>query len=249
MRPWLVANLRRFTYLVPRPVSLRVKGRAEIFFWKAELDRYARWYEGGPLYGLPSPSPEQRVEGHSRAVNAAITFLELVQCPRYLQALDLDADALAGKRVLDVGCGPFPNLFAFEDCERHGVDPLAERYRAAGYPLDVWESQGFTYHASPAESMPFPDGYFDAVVSVNAIDHVDDITKVAAEIRRVIRPGGLLRMQVNYHRPTVTEPVSLDDVSFRRQFEWLESLCMPVRMPLSCAIVHDAIMCVSTITP
>lgn len=201
-----------------------MKGRAEIFFWRAELERYVRWYQGGSLYDLPPPSAEQRVTGHTLPVNAAMTFLTVVQFPRYLSALDLDAGDLAGKRVLDVGCGPFPNLLAFEGCERHGIDPLVERYREAGYPLEEWTAAGFEYHAAPAEQMPFPGHHFDAVVSVNALDHVDDIAAVAREIGRVLRPGGRLRIQVNYHRPTVTEPVSLDDRAVEGHFAWASPL-------------------------
>lgn len=224
LRPRAVATLRRFTYLVPTSLSRRVKGQAEIFFWKAELERYLRWYGGEPLYGFPGPTPEQRVIGHTPELNAAMTFLRVVQFPRYLTALDLDAGALAGKRVLDVGCGPFPNLLVFEDAERHGLDPLVDRYRAAGYPLDRWSQDGFTYHRAPAEAMPFADGHFDALVSVNAVDHVDDFAAVAREIRRVLRPGGLLRMQVNYHRATVTEPISIDDAALREHFGWVAGL-------------------------
>jgi ubiquinone/menaquinone biosynthesis C-methylase UbiE len=224
LRPALLARFRRFTYLVPAPLARVVKGRAEVFFWRAELERYVSWYYGGKLYGLPPPTPEQRVTGHSPEVNAATTFLRVVQYPRYLGALALDADALEGERVLDVGCGPLPNLLVFAACERHGIDPLVDRYRQAGYPLELWEREGFTYHHAPAERMPFPDAYFDTVVSVNAVDHVDDFAAVAREIRRVLRPGGRLRLQINYHRPTVTEPVSLDDEVIRRNFAWVPRL-------------------------
>jgi ubiquinone/menaquinone biosynthesis C-methylase UbiE len=224
LRPAAVAKLRRFTYLVPPSLSRRVKGHAEIFYWKAELERYVSWYNGETLHGTPPPAPEERVTGHTPAIDAAMTFVKLAQYRRYQDALDLVPRALVGKRVLDVGCGPLPNLLVFEDCERHGVDPLVNRYRAAGYPLDTWSAEGFTYHCAPAEKMPFSDDYFDAVVSVNAVDHVDDFNAVAQEIQRVLRPDGLLRMQVNYHRPTVTEPVSLNDAAMQASYRWVPGL-------------------------
>jgi SAM-dependent methyltransferase len=224
LRPAAVATLRRFTYLVPPSLSRRVKRRAEIFFWKAELERYRRWYDGEPLYGMDPPGPQERVAGYSRETNATMTFLRVYQFQRYRDALQLGPDALAGLRVLDVGCGPFANLLAFCDAERHGLDPLVDRYRAAGYPLEEWTREGFTYHQAHAEHMPFPDGHFDVVLSVNAIDHVDALGAVATEIRRVLRPGGRLRLQVNYHPPTVTEPVHIDDDIMRRHFGWASEL-------------------------
>jgi ubiquinone/menaquinone biosynthesis C-methylase UbiE len=74
-----------------------------------------------------------------------------------------------------------------------------------------------------AEKLPYPDNYFDAVLSVNALDHVDDFDQVAAEIQRVVKPGGEIRFEVEYHAPTVTEPLSLDDNKVREAFsksEW-----------------------------
>ena len=35
--------------------------------------------------------------------------------------------------------------------------------------------------------MPFEDGFFDAVISVNAIDHVNDFAETAKEIKRVLK--------------------------------------------------------------
>ncbi len=224
LRPVAVATLRRFTYALPMPLSRRLKRRAETFFWKAELERYCRWYEGETLYGLAPPGPEVRVSGFSPETNAAMTFLHVYQEERYRDALHLDHTALAGRRVLDVGCGPFPSLLAFDDAERHGLDPLVDRYRAAGYPLKEWTRSGFAYHQAPAEQMPFPADHFDVVVSVNAIDHVDDFGLVVNEIRRVLRPGGEFRLQVNYHPPTVTEPVNIDDEVMRSHFTWATDL-------------------------
>ncbi len=43
-----------------------------------------------------------------------------------------------------------------------------------------------------AEDLPFPDGYFDLVISREMIEHVEDDVKLIKELRRVLCPGGYL---------------------------------------------------------
>ena len=196
----------------------------ELRFWSWMLERYVRWYRGEEtLNGVrrpPTPDPLDR----SVVEAATTTFCELFQETKYVTDLSLHPLALAGLKVLDVGCGPFASLQAFADCDRHGIDPLIDAYRSLGYPLDAWARRGFTYHCAPAEAMPFEDASFDAVVSVNAIDHVDDFAATAAEIRRVLRPHGVFRMHVHYHEATSTEPLELDDDVFLAHYGWVEGL-------------------------
>jgi SAM-dependent methyltransferase len=40
--------------------------------------------------------------------------------------------------------------------------------------------------------LPFPDGHFDYLISMEGIEHVQDRHKVLAEFRRVLKPGGTL---------------------------------------------------------
>ncbi len=42
-----------------------------------------------------------------------------------------------------------------------------------------------------AEDIPFPDSHFDTVVSIHVLCSVADQSRALAEIRRVLRPGGL----------------------------------------------------------
>jgi SAM-dependent methyltransferase len=44
----------------------------------------------------------------------------------------------------------------------------------------------------PAEALPFPDGTFDAVACLEALEFTPDPDAVLAELARVLRPGGLL---------------------------------------------------------
>jgi ubiquinone/menaquinone biosynthesis C-methylase UbiE len=134
----------------------------------------------------------------------------------------LDAGFYRGKRLLDIGCGPRGSLaWASRANRRVGLDPLADEYRALGA-----DGHDMEYVAARAEEMPFEDGAFDVVSSLNSFDHVDDPARTVAEIKRVTARGGhfLLAVEVG-HEPTETEPHSLSwDASdlFEPEFEIVE---------------------------
>lgn len=124
----------------------------------------------------------------------------------YTEEFGLTPDDYAGKRVLDIGCGPRGSLeWAKEASERIGLDPLAEEYRVLGI-----DRHSMAYVAGGAEAMPFTDRHFDIVTAFNSLDHVDDVQASIEEMTRVTRPGGmaLIIVEVN-HRPTPTEPQTL----------------------------------------
>lgn len=118
----------------------------------------------------------------------------------------LTAADFAGRRVLDVGCGPRGSLeWASGAARRVGLDPLVERYRSLGIDRHAME-----YVAAPAERMPFADAAFDVVATLNALDHVDDPEAAIAEITRVAAPGAIWLVTVEVDHPaTATEPHSL----------------------------------------
>lgn len=49
-----------------------------------------------------------------------------------------------------------------------------------------------------AESLPFADGIFDVVVSQEVLEHVRDPFRAMREMRRVLKPGGLIYCQVPF---------------------------------------------------
>ena len=140
----------------------------------------------------------------------------------FTDLVGLDAGFYRGKSVLDIGCGPRGSLeWAREASRRVGLDPLADDYRALGTDAHAME-----YVAGASEEMPFEDDEFDVVTSINSLDHVDDLARTVAEIKRVTRPGGhfVLAVEVG-HDPTWTEPQSLSwDVRalFEPEFELVE---------------------------
>jgi len=90
--------------------------------------------------------------------------------------------SLAGTDVAEIG-GSVPVEWVRERgvASWTGVDP----HRSAR------TEDGYQVLAAPAEAMPLPAGSVDAVFSSNALEFVD-VPAVLAEVRRVLRPGGLL---------------------------------------------------------
>lgn len=99
-------------------------------------------------------------------------------------------------RVLEAGCGT-----------GHFAQSLADRYGWPMFPLDLgWE--GLEYGKGlgierltqgDIQSLPYRDGAFDAVVSMDVIVHMPmgDEYKPMQEFQRVLQPGGFLALRAS----------------------------------------------------
>jgi len=57
-----------------------------------------------------------------------------------------------------------------------------------------------------AHSLPFQDEAFELIVSMNAFEHYHDPVRVAAELRRVLKPGGRLLVRTAFLQPLHEPP-------------------------------------------
>jgi SAM-dependent methyltransferase len=100
---------------------------------------------------------------------------------------------LAGRRVLDVGCGlgQWAALMALHGAEVWAVD-ISPESCATARRCAALNGVADRVHVSvgSALELPFPDGSFDAVHGQNIIHHLD-AAAFGAEVARVLRPGGL----------------------------------------------------------
>ncbi len=195
----------------PRLDDLDEKQKVEARFWDQFVWRTIDWYEGKipELFGQPLPKAELKETRYSLRENAIRTWINASR-NRYFNSLQVNEDSFIDCRVLDIGCGPLPNLKWFNGADRYGIDHLISVYKYIGFPLENYDPP-ITYFDAPAEKIPVEDNFFDIVISVNAIDHVDDFGAVAKEIARVLKPTGKLRLHAHYHQATNAEPCELND--------------------------------------
>ena len=100
-------------------------------------------------------------------------------------------EMIRGKEVLEIATGP--GLLAKR------VAPAARRMIATDYSDGMIAEakkgdcpSNLTFEMADAMSLPYADGSFDAVIIANALHIVPDPGKALNEIKRVLRPGGLL---------------------------------------------------------
>lgn len=119
--------------------------------------------------------------------------------------------------LLDVGCGTcfyFPLLAPHAE-RLTGIDlciPMLDQAR------ELIQAKGITnceIRESSALELPFEDASFDVVHSWDFLHHVPDVHRAAAEIERVLKPGGrYIAVEPNVMNPSITH------YHARRRVEW-----------------------------
>jgi SAM-dependent methyltransferase len=115
-------------------------------------------------------------------------------------------------RTLEIGLGygTVSGLLASEGADYHGLDiargpveMVRGRLTQLGQPERVEQVvQG------SALSIPWPDGHFDALVSIGCLHHTGNLAGCVDEVRRVLAPGGIAMIMV-YNRDSLRQLVVL----------------------------------------
>lgn len=93
------------------------------------------------------------------------------------------------QKTLDIGCGgaPYAKYFPY----RIGFD------HAAGPGVDV---------VGDAHALPFADASFERILCTEVLEHLVDPPKAIAEMRRVLKPGGILVLTTRFVFPLHDAP-------------------------------------------
>ncbi|MFC9227744.1 class I SAM-dependent methyltransferase [Streptomyces decoyicus] len=107
------------------------------------------------------------------------------------------AGDVAGRRILDAGCGSGPLSAALRDrgAAVTGIDASAGMLALAQRRLGT---EAALHVVDLSDPLPFADGAFDDVVASLVLHYLEDWGPTPAEVRRVLRPGGRLIASVQH---------------------------------------------------
>lgn len=90
------------------------------------------------------------------------------------------------QRILEIGCGNGWNMSRFAQYGRvaYGLDAVPERVELARAHGPALLADGLR--------LPFADGSLDMIYIQHVLHHIGDVDRALAEVRRCLRPGGVL---------------------------------------------------------
>lgn len=129
-------------------------------------------------------------------------LLSYGQDRRWKRQLVSLADPRPGTEALDLACGTgdIALSLAGRGARVVGLDITHRMLQLASDKQGARTSKA-AFVAGDMMALPFPDNRFDVVTTGYGIRNVPDITTAIAEMRRVLRPGGLL-LSLDFNRPS-----------------------------------------------
>jgi len=121
--------------------------------------------------------------------------------------------AQASGHVLEIGAGDGANLPLYPpDIRLTFLEPNPHLHPHLDQMCSEQDVLCESIVEASGESIPFPDDHFDTVVSIHVLCSVNNQSQVLAEIRRVLRPGGLFLFLEHVTAPPHTPTYHLQRV-------------------------------------
>ncbi len=130
-----------------------------------------------------------------------------------------------GLRILDFGCGPGTISVglakAVEPGELHGIDMEESQIELAKEVARFNGRSNAHFQVADITDMPFEDGFFDVAHCHNVLMHVPDTQAALAEVKRVLKSGGIISCREMICESSFTEP---DFGVIRKAWDMFEDL-------------------------
>lgn len=152
------------------------------------------------------------------------TFIFSENTNEHLHRYALAMELAPGLSVLDIACGEGygSNLLAGVAAKVAGVDIDAATIQ---YAAQKYQAPNLQFITGACHAIPFPDQSFDLVVSFETIEHHDQHQAMMQEIKRVLKPAGILIISSpdkKYYsdEPNYKNPFHVKEL-YQREFETL----------------------------
>jgi SAM-dependent methyltransferase len=146
-----------------------------------------------------------RFEGSEAAPRYSREYFEAQEAFRYGREPEIFSFAqftrYHGQRVLEVGVGAGADFLQWvrAGADAHGIDLTPEGIHHARERLAAYGLRAADLRVADCEALPYADDTFDLVYSWGVVHHTPDTRRAVAEIVRVCRPGGRVKLMI-YHR-------------------------------------------------
>jgi 2-polyprenyl-3-methyl-5-hydroxy-6-metoxy-1,4-benzoquinol methylase len=161
-------------------------------------------YDWKNRIGTPRFSAEWFAEADARFIHAARLF---ATDARPFDRI-IPFDRLAGKRVLEIGCGMglHSELMARAGAQVHAIDISPTSIEATRRRFALKGLSG-NIEQMDAEGLPFGAATFDFIWSWGVIHHSARTARIVREMHRVLKPDGSCRVMV-YNRSGIIVPIT-----------------------------------------
>ena len=166
--------------------------------------QYLRCQECGLVSLYPKPSPQALIKDYQDYLPVQaedVAMWEMMMKPVVDRSADLiESKAKTGRgRLLDIGCG---YGFFLREMQSRGwqVEGIEISGSGRGYLQNRW---GIDVYSEPLEDLSLRDNSFDVVTLFYVIEHVPNPVSLLTEVKRVLKPDGLVLLRWPHSTPIV----------------------------------------------
>jgi ubiquinone/menaquinone biosynthesis C-methylase UbiE len=116
----------------------------------------------------------------------------------FIQEMEQKFGPLAGKRILEIGCGSGWRCVALARAGAvvTGIEPVPSGVNASIARAQLYPGLVVDFREGVAETLPFPENFFDIALSFQVIEHVQNVEMSLKETYRTLKKDGVVYMEI-----------------------------------------------------